>query len=327
MDVDLSTSLDNFLPMIQPLVAGEAGVAIGSRLLKYSRTSRGLKGSLSHVATTTLSNGRLAPNLATHSVASRRSLAMMLIGLSARLLGFSNFSMLLPNVLAGVGSVWLVHGAVKRQFGLASAGIAGATMMLISVTTLMFGFNSPDVILTLMLATSGYTFLRSLEGKRSLLWLGLAELFTGLVFNTKILQGLMVLLVMAVVYLVFARPPIVTRFMHLVFAGLITTISTLWWSVLVWLTPAGSRPWVGSVNDSNIWSLIFGYNGFGRLLGGRGGVSSSGGMSGTATLQTAGSTTQTMTDGAGMMPGGMGSGSGGGQVAGRYGFWWTNGNF
>lgn len=43
MDVDLSTSLDDFLTMIQPLVAGEAGVAIGSRLMKDSRTSRGLK--------------------------------------------------------------------------------------------------------------------------------------------------------------------------------------------------------------------------------------------------------------------------------------------
>ena len=43
MDVDLSTSLDDFLPMIQPLVAGEAGVAIGSRLMKDSITSRGAK--------------------------------------------------------------------------------------------------------------------------------------------------------------------------------------------------------------------------------------------------------------------------------------------
>ena len=43
MDVDLSTSLDDFLPMIQPLVAGEAGVAIGSRLTKDSKTMRGLK--------------------------------------------------------------------------------------------------------------------------------------------------------------------------------------------------------------------------------------------------------------------------------------------
>ena len=244
MDIDLSTSLDNFLPMIQPLVAGEAGVAIGSRLLKYSRTSRGLKRSLSHVATTTLSNGRLAPNLTTHSVASRRSLAMMLMGLSARLFGFSSFSMLLPSVLAGVGSVWLVYGAVKRQFGFTSAVIAGATLMLTPVAALMFGFNNPDAILTLMLTASGYAFLRSLEGKRPLLWLGLAGLFTGLAFNTKMLQGLMVLPAMVLVYLVFAKPPMVTRFLHLMFAGVITTMSTLWWSVLVWLTPAG-KPAVG----------------------------------------------------------------------------------
>lgn len=37
--------------------------------------------------------------------------------------------------------------------------------------------------------------------------------------------------------------------------------------MLVWLTPSGNRPWVGSTNDNSIWSLIFGYNGFGRLLG------------------------------------------------------------
>ena len=43
MDVDLSTSLDDFLPMIQPLVAGEAGVAIGSRLANGAKTTRGLK--------------------------------------------------------------------------------------------------------------------------------------------------------------------------------------------------------------------------------------------------------------------------------------------
>lgn len=43
MDVDLSTSLDDFMPMITPLITGEAGVAIGSRLAKGARTTRGLK--------------------------------------------------------------------------------------------------------------------------------------------------------------------------------------------------------------------------------------------------------------------------------------------
>ena len=406
MDVDLSTSLDDFLPMIQPLVAGEAGVAIGSRLMKDSNTSRGVKrefisrcynkiikwtsgtkfsdaqcgfkairrdvaakflpkikdnewffdtellikteraGVPIHEQPVTwiedmdsrvkivktavddlkglyrvnkeldkrswfekwtlpvllaltgtlylfgaLHNGMAnsyyaaavqaasqdwtawlfgSLDAANYVSVDKPPLATMVMGLSTRLFGFSSFLMLLPSVLAGVGSVWLVYAAVKRQFGFTSAVIAGVVLAFTPVAVLMFGFNNPDAILTLMLTASGYAFLRSLEGKRPLLWLGLAGLFTGLAFNTKMLQGLMVLPAMVLVYLVFAKPPIVTRFLHVMFAGVITAMSTLWWSVLVWLTPAGSRPWVGSTNDNNIWSLIFGYNGLGRLLGGRG---------------------------------------------------------
>ena len=407
MDVDLSTSLDDFLPMIQPLMAGEAGVAIGSRLMKKSKTSRGFKREfisrcynkiIKLTSRTKFSDAQCGFKAIRRDVAKRflpkikdnewffdtellikteragvpiheqpvtwiedtdsrvkivktavddlkglhrvnkelddrswlekmtlpilliatgalymfgamhngmansyyaaavqaasqnwtawlfgsldaanyvsidkPSLATMIMGLSARLFGFSSFSMLLPSVLAGVGSVWLLYSAVKRQFGFTSAIISAVTLMLTPVAALMFGFNNPDAILTFMLTASGYAFLRSLEGKRPLLWLGLAGLFTGLAFNTKMLQGLMVLPVMVIIYLAFAKLPIVTRFLHLMFAGVITTVSTLWWSVLVWLTPSGNRPWVGSTNDNSIWSLIFGYNGFGRLLGNRGG--------------------------------------------------------
>lgn len=406
MDVDLSTSLDDFLPMIQPLVAGEAGVAIGSRLMKESETSRGFKrefisrcynkiikltsrtkfgdaqcgfkairrdvakrflpkikdnewffdtellikteraGVPIHEQPVTwiedtdsrvkivktavddlkglhrvnkeldnrswfekmtlpmllIATGALYMFGAMHNgmansyyaaavqAASQNwtawlfgsldaanyvsidkpPLATMIMGFSARLFGFSSFSMLLPSVLAGIGSVWLLYSAMKRQFGFTSAAIAGITLVITPAAALMFGFNNPDAILTFMLTASGYAFLRSLEGKRPLLWLSLAGLFTGLAFNTKMLQGLMVLPAMVIVYLIFAKPPIVTRFLHLMFAGVITTVSTLWWSVLVWLTPSGNRPWVGSTNDNSIWSLIFGYNGFGRLLGNRG---------------------------------------------------------
>lgn len=470
MDVDLSTSLDDFLTMIQPLVAGEAGVAIGSRLMKDSRTSRGLKREfisrcynsiIKWTSCTKFSDAQFGFKAIRRDVAAKflpkikdnewffdtellikteragvpiyeqpvtwiedtdsrvkivktavddlkglyrvnkeldnRSwfekwmlpvllaltgalylfgalhngmansyyaaavqaasqdwtawlfgsldaanyvsvdkppLATMLMGLSARLFGFSSFSMLLPSVLAGVGSVWLVYAAVRRQFGFTSAAIAGSVLAFTPVAALMFGFNNPDAILTLMLTASGYAFLRSLEGKRPLLWLGLAGLFTGLAFNTKMLQGLMVLPAMVLVYLVFAKPPIITRFLHVMFAGVITTMSTLWWSVLVWLTPAGSRPWVGSTNDNNIWSLIFGYNGLGRLLGGRGGgggpdggTPPGDGIGGTTTLQTAGNTTQTMADGAGMMPGGMGGAPGGGHGPGGTGFGGQTGIF
>ena len=449
MDVDLSTSLDDFLPMIQSLVAGEAGVAIGSRLLKKSKTSRGFKrefisrcynkiikltsrtkfsdaqcgfkairrdvakrflpkikdnewffdtellikteraGVPIHeqpvtwiedtdsrvkivktavddlkglhrvnkeldnrswlekmtlpmllIATGTLymfgaiHNGMANSYYAAAVQAASQNwaawlfgsldaanyvsidkppLATMIMGLSARLFGFSSFSMLLPSVLAGVGSVWLLYSAVKRQFGFTSAIISAVTLMLTPVAALMFGFNNPDAILTFMLTASGYAFLRSLEGRRPLLWLGLAGLFTGLAFNKKMLQGLMVLPAMVIVYLAFAKPPIVTRFLHLMFAGVITTVSTLWWSVLVWLTSSGNRPWVGSTNDNSIWSLIFGYNGFGRLLGNRGG----GG----------GGTPPSSTGMAMVSPGGMGGAPSGGHGPGGTGFGGQTGIF
>ena len=43
MDIDLSTNLDSFMPMISPLITGDAGLATGSRLMKESRTRRGFK--------------------------------------------------------------------------------------------------------------------------------------------------------------------------------------------------------------------------------------------------------------------------------------------
>jgi len=43
MDIDLSTNLDGFKPMIAPLITGDAGLATGSRLMKQSRTTRGFK--------------------------------------------------------------------------------------------------------------------------------------------------------------------------------------------------------------------------------------------------------------------------------------------
>ena len=43
MDIDLSTNLDSFKPMIMLLITGDAGLVIGSRLMKQSRTTRGFK--------------------------------------------------------------------------------------------------------------------------------------------------------------------------------------------------------------------------------------------------------------------------------------------
>ena len=103
---------------------------------------------------------------------------------------------------------------------------------------------------------------------------------------------------------------------HLGVAGIATIVSTFWWSILVWLTPAVNRPWVGSTSDNSIWSLIFGYNGFGRLLGNGGGPGSRPGgmmqMGAQAASQTASPAAQAMTPPIGMMDGSFGTGGRGG---------------
>ena len=39
------------------------------------------------------------------------------------------------------------------------------------------------------------------------------------------------------------------------------------WPLLMTLTPASDRPWISGTSDNSIWSLIFGYNGLGRIDG------------------------------------------------------------
>ncbi len=52
------------------------------------------------------------------------------------------------------------------------------------------------------------------------------------------------------------------------------------WPLLMALTPAADRPWISGTRDNSIWSLIFGYNGFGRLDGQAGGPAGAGGPGG-----------------------------------------------
>src|SRR5579862_4491168 len=43
MDVDLSTDLDALLPLVAPLLSGHSDVAVGTRLDRSSRVTRGMK--------------------------------------------------------------------------------------------------------------------------------------------------------------------------------------------------------------------------------------------------------------------------------------------
>ncbi|MFC7714804.1 glycosyltransferase [Nonomuraea recticatena] len=52
MDVDLSTDLDAFLPLVAPLLSGHSDLAIGTRLVRTANVVRGPKRSSSRAPTT-----------------------------------------------------------------------------------------------------------------------------------------------------------------------------------------------------------------------------------------------------------------------------------
>lgn len=196
--------------------------------------------------------------------------------ISARIFGLSSFTMLLPDALCGVGSVWLLYACVRRVAGPAAGLIAGAALALTPIAVLMFRFNNPEALMTFLFVLAAYATLRAVERGR-LGWLLLAGYAVGAAFLTKTLEALLVLPALAIVFLLLAPLSFRRRLTHLLWAGLVMVLSGGWWVALVSLWPAADRPFIGGSQDNSEFNLIFGYNGFGRLTGNETGSVTGGG--------------------------------------------------
>ena len=186
--------------------------------------------------------------------------------ISARLFGFNQWSMLVPQALEGVATVAIVYIAVRRWFGPAAGVIAGAVVTLTPVAALMFRFNNPDALLVLLLTAAAYATLRATEGG-STRWLVLAAALIGTGFLAKMLQAFVIVPVVILVYLIAGHPRLLQRIKQLVIAGLTLVAASGWWVAVVELWPSADRPYIGGSQDNSLVNLIFGYNGFGRLTG------------------------------------------------------------
>src|SRR5947207_13378390 len=97
---------------------------------------------------------------------------------SARIFGVSSWSMLVPQALEGVAAVAILYASVRRWFSPAAGLLAGAALALTPVAALMFRFNNPDALLTLLLTAAAYAMVRALEAGRTR-WLVLAGSLVG----------------------------------------------------------------------------------------------------------------------------------------------------
>ena len=192
--------------------------------------------------------------------------SLWVMEISGRIFGFSQWSMLVPQALEGVGSVLLLYAAVKRWFGPAAGLIAGLVLALTPVAALMFRFNNPDALLVLLMTAAAYTLVRAVENGRSR-WLVLTGLLLGFAFLAKMLQAFLVVPGFAVTYLWAGPPRLGRRIWQTVLMGAGIIAGAGWWILAAELTPAADRPYFGGSTSNNILQLAIGYNGLGRLTG------------------------------------------------------------
>lgn len=188
------------------------------------------------------------------------------MAISVRLLGLSSFAILLPQVLMGVATVLVVHATVRRSFGHGAALLAGGALALTPVAALMFRFNNPDALLTLLMALAVWAALRAVEGG-SVRWIALAGVFVGFGFLTKSLQVLLVVPAVAAVWVLFADTSLRRRLLGGLASSGAFLLSAGWWVALVELLPESMRPYVGGSQTNSFLELTLGYNGLGRLDG------------------------------------------------------------
>ncbi|MEO7753799.1 MAG: glycosyltransferase family 39 protein [Terracoccus sp.] len=205
--------------------------------------------------------------------------SLWLMALSVRVLGLSSFAILLPQALMGVATVGVVHTTVKRHFGAAAGLIAGAALALTPVAALMFTFNNPDALLTLLMALGAWATMKAIE-KASPTWMIIVGVFIGLGFLTKTLQVLLVVPFFGLAYLIAAPTSLGRRIVHSLLAVGAMVLSAGWWVAIVELMPASARPYIGGSQTNSFLELTFGYNGFGRLSGNETGSVGGGGAAG-----------------------------------------------
>jgi 4-amino-4-deoxy-L-arabinose transferase-like glycosyltransferase len=221
-------------------------------------------------------------------------LALWVEALSVRVFGYHSLSVLVPEALMGVASVALVYDLVRRRFGRVGGFVAGLVLATTPITVGISRHNNPDALLVLCSIAALWCAMRAFEAaptRPSTRWLVAAGVCVGLGFETKMGVALAVVPGIAAAWLWVVTAARTQRgtpsraqaggrlhaLRQLLAGGGAMVLVGGAWPLLVELTPAADRPWVSGTSDNRVLSLIFEYNGLGRVDGQSGGPGGTGG--------------------------------------------------
>ncbi len=197
-------------------------------------------------------------------------LALWVQALSVRVFGLHSLSILVPQALMGVAATGLMYDLVRRPFGRAAGFAAGFALATTPIVVAVSRHNNPDELLVLCCVAAVWSAVRGLESGRTR-WLVVSGICVGLGFETKMVVAMMVVPGIAAAWLLVAPRGRIAAIRQLLAGGAAMIAVAGAWPLLVTLTPAADRPWISGTSDNSIWSLIFGYNGLGRVAGQTGG--------------------------------------------------------
>src|SRR6266851_7353588 len=94
---------------------------------------------------------------------------------SAKLLGFSVFSAVLPQALEGIAAILVLYGLVRRRFGEAAGLLAALLLALTPISVAVDRSNNTESCLVLVLLLAAWALIRAIEsGRMGLLLLSAA---------------------------------------------------------------------------------------------------------------------------------------------------------
>ncbi|MES9642315.1 glycosyltransferase family 39 protein [Bacillus velezensis] len=195
--------------------------------------------------------------------------------ISALIFGMHGWSVILPQALAGVGSVLFMYLLIKPTFGKTAARIASFVMACTPIAVAVARTNNVDALLVFFLLFATWLLFKAIR-KGRLIWLLAAFFVVGAGFNTKMLQAYMIFPAFLLFYMIAANTTIKKKIISLVSALAVLAAVSLSWPLIVDNIPASKRPYVGSSQTNSVLELAFGYNGIQRLTG----QSSGGGQGG-----------------------------------------------
>jgi 4-amino-4-deoxy-L-arabinose transferase-like glycosyltransferase len=178
----------------------------------------------------------------------------------AAVLGYSGWTIHLPQALAGIASVALLYRLV-RPLGAPAALAAALLLAIMPIAVAVDRSNNTDAWLIFFLLLAATVAMRG-RG----LSLAVAMALLGVAFNIKMLAALVCGPALLAGWLFAGSLDWRQRLLWMMAAGATLAVVSLSWAVAFDLTPKSSRPYAGSSHDNSMLELIVMHNGLERFV-------------------------------------------------------------